>query len=151
MPDRPAGDVRLGDLPHRDRRLHARLDAFLLQEVLQAQAVDDGAQHSHVVAAGPVHAALREQRTAEHVAATDDDADLHTVADDAGDLASDARDGHRVDAQLLTTGEGLAGELEQDPVPDHLRQAPTSNRANRLSVTPASSSTAFTVFLLSRT
>ena len=43
-------NVRLGDLPHRDRGLHAGGLPFLLEEVLQRQAVHDGAKHAHVVA-----------------------------------------------------------------------------------------------------
>ena len=35
---RAAADVRLGDLGDRDRRLHARVDALLLQRVLQRAA-----------------------------------------------------------------------------------------------------------------
>ena len=73
----PARDVRLGDLAHRDGGLHPGLDALLLQEVLQRQAVHHGAEHAHVVGAGAVHAALLELGAAEEVAAADDDGDLH--------------------------------------------------------------------------
>ena len=62
VPDRAARDVRLGDLAHRDRGLHPGLDALLLEEVLQRQAVHDRAEHAHVVGAGAVHAALRRAR-----------------------------------------------------------------------------------------
>src|SRR5207237_3850561 len=92
VPDRAPRDVRLGDLSHRDRGLHPRLDAFLLQEVLQPQAVDDRAEHAHVVRTRAVDTALREQCAAKHVAATDDDCDLHATAYDVGDLTGDARD-----------------------------------------------------------
>ena len=76
VPDRAARDVGLGDLAHRDRGLHPGLDALLLEEVLQRQAVHDGAEHAHVVGAGAVHAALLQLGAAEEVAAADDDRDL---------------------------------------------------------------------------
>src|SRR5581483_11527943 len=99
-----------------------RLDAGLLQEVLQRQAVDDRAEHAHVVRARPVDAALRQERAAEHVAAADDDTDLHPAADDVADLPCDVGHDPGIDAELGTArltraGERLTGELEQDAVP----------------------------------
>src|SRR3712207_8573237 len=38
---------------------------------------DDGGEHAHVVGARPVHAGLLQRGAAEHVAAADDDRDLH--------------------------------------------------------------------------
>ena len=53
---RAAADVGLGDLGDRDRRLHARVHAVLLERVLQRQRVEDGREHAHVVAGRAVHA-----------------------------------------------------------------------------------------------
>ena len=59
----------------------------LLQEVLQGQAVHDGAEHAHVVGARAVHAALVQLGAAEVVAAADHDGHLGPAAHDVGDLA----------------------------------------------------------------
>ena len=80
VPDRAARDVGLGDLAHGDGGLDAGLDAFLLQEVLEGQAVHHDAEHAHVVGAGTVHAALLQLGAAEEVAATGDDRDLDAGA-----------------------------------------------------------------------
>ena len=57
--DRAQRDVRLGDLRHRDRGLHAGRLADGFERVLQRERVDHGGEHAHVVGAGPVHAARR--------------------------------------------------------------------------------------------
>ena len=63
VPDGAARDVGLGDLPHGDGGLDARVDAVLaLQEVLQGKTVHDGAEHAHVVGAGAVHAPVAAAR-----------------------------------------------------------------------------------------
>ena len=113
--DGAARNVGLGDLAHGDGALDAGLDAGLLQEVLEGQAVHDGAEHAHVVGAGAVHAALRQFGAAEEVAAADDDRDLD-VGDGGGDLLGDAADGVRVDAQLAAA-EDLAGKFQKYAAP----------------------------------
>ena len=115
MADGAARNVGLGDLAHGDGALHAGFDAGLLKEVLQRQAVHDGAEHAHVVGAGAVHAALGQFGAAEEVAAADDDRDLD-VGNGGGDLLGHAADGVRVDAELAAA-EDLAGELQQDAAP----------------------------------
>src|SRR5699024_2414814 len=114
VPDRLAGDVGLGDLPHGDRGLHAGVDTDLLEEVLQREAVHHGAKHAHVVRPGAVHALLLELGTTEEVAAADDDGDLHAVTHGRGDLGGHAPTDIRRHAHLAAT-EDLAGELEEDP------------------------------------
>src|SRR6185436_2279958 len=95
------------------RRLDAGLDALLLQEVLEGQAVHDRAEHAHVVGPGAVHAAPLELRPAEAVAAADDDRDLDAAAHHVGDLAGDPVHHLGVDADP-SPAEHLTGELEQD-------------------------------------
>ena len=95
-------------------RLHPGLDALLLQEVLQRQAVHHRAEHAHVVGPGPVHAALLQLGAAEEVAAADDHGDLHAAADHGGDLPGDGLHDVRVDADRAAA-EDLAGELQHHP------------------------------------
>jgi hypothetical protein len=87
---------------------------FLLQEVLQRKAVHHGAEHAHVVGAGPVHALLLQFGAAEEVAAADDDGHLDTRLRGFGDLPGDALDdvGRHADA---AAAEDLTGQLEQHP------------------------------------
>ena len=87
-------------------------DAFLLQEVLQRKAVHDGAEHAHVVAAGPFHAALLQLRPAEEVPATDHDGHLNPTADDLGDLSGHQRDHVGVQPHF-PAAEHLPAEFEQ--------------------------------------
>jgi hypothetical protein len=111
VPAGPKGDVRLGDLAHRDRGLHAGDDAFLLEEVLQRKAVHHRAEHAHVVAAGPLHSTLLQLCPAEEVAAADDDGNLYTAADHLCYLPSHQVDDVRVQPHF-PTAEHLAAELE---------------------------------------
>jgi hypothetical protein len=113
VPDRAPRDVRLGDLAHGDGGLDAGVDASLLQEVLQREAVHDRAEHAHVVGTGVVHPALGQLGAAEVVAAADHDRDLDAGLHDVGDLAGDVRDDLGVDAELAAA-EHLAGQLEHD-------------------------------------
>src|SRR5699024_12807382 len=80
MPHGTTGDVGLGDLRHRNRRLDPRVASQLLEEVLQRQAVHHGAEHAHVIGTGAVHAELGQFGAAEEVAAADDYAHYHTHA-----------------------------------------------------------------------
>ncbi len=83
-----------------------------LQEVLQREAVHDGAEHADVVGPGPVHAALLQLLAAEEVAAADDHGDLGAGGHDLGDLAGDGLDHPRIDPDGAAA-EHLAAELEQ--------------------------------------
>ena len=114
--DGPPADVRLGDLVHRDGGHDAGRDAGALEGVLEGQAVHDRGQHPDVVAGRAVHPAGGRCQAAEDVAATDDDPELHAQAVDLRDLLGDERTELRVDAVLAVAQEGLAGQLEQDPL-----------------------------------
>ena len=80
---RAAADVRLGDLGDRDRRLHADVDAELLERVLERQRVEHGREHPHVVGGRAVHARGRARHAAVDVARADDDRDLDAALVDA--------------------------------------------------------------------
>ena len=86
---RAAADVGLGDLGDRDRRLHPRRDALLLERVLERQRVEHGREHPHVVAGRPVHPPRRRRQPAVDVAAADDDRHLDPAAVDRRDLLRD--------------------------------------------------------------
>ena len=110
-----AADVRLGQLLHADRRHDARVDALALEHVLQRQRVDDGAEHAHVVGGDAVHAGLGELRAAHDVAAADHQADATRPCSTTATTSSARRlDRVEVEAESLVSGEGFAGELEQD-------------------------------------
>src|ERR1017187_1470759 len=175
VPDGPARDIGLSDLAHGDGRLHPGLHAVLLQHVLEGQAVDDSAEHAHVVGTGPVNPALGQRPAAEHVAATDDRGDLDALPGGTGDLRGDVDHCVRGDPQRLAAGEGLAGELDHNTVPGGMSYAersfcrllhrvhpfpqsvpaqpawPIWNRAKPCTVTPCSASSCLTAFFGSRT
>ena len=70
-------DVRLRQLFHANRRHHPRIDALLLQDVLQRQCIDYGREHPHVVGGHTIHPLLARRRAAQNVAAADHEAELH--------------------------------------------------------------------------
>src|SRR5699024_6001196 len=74
-----ARNVGLGDLAHVNRGLHTGGHAHPFEQVLQAQTVDDGYEHTHVVGATTFDTTLGELHPTEHVAATDHDRDLNTL------------------------------------------------------------------------
>src|SRR5690606_13810458 len=92
-------DVGLGDLRHRDRRLHTRRCSCLLEEILQCEGVHDGSKHAHVVGTSAHHPALTEFGSAEEVTTADDDCDLDAVYR-LGDLAGDLTDHVGIDSDL---------------------------------------------------
>ena len=130
MANRATRNVGLGNLAHGDGGLDASLDAGLLAEILEGQAVDDGTEHAHVVSPCTVDAALGELRTPEVVSAADDNSDFSAAADNIGDLRSNGSDEIGVDTEAFTAGEGLTGELQQHTTPATLGcTGPCLNRA----------------------
>ncbi|MBB3727714.1 hypothetical protein FHR33_003574 [Nonomuraea dietziae] len=108
MPDGTARQERLGDLLHGDGGLHAGLDAALLKEVLERQAVDHRAQHAHVVASATVETAGGQGGAAEHVPAAHHDRHLNALTDGFGDGVGHMPDHAWIDAHRLAAGESLA-------------------------------------------
>ena len=102
---------RLGDLRHRDRRLHPRGHVDLLQGILQRQRVHDRGEHAHVVGAVAVDA--RRLPAAPDVAAAHDDRGLDAEVDDLGQLTRDQRGRVVGDAGAGGRRERLAGELSR--------------------------------------
>ena len=110
--DRAARNVSLSNLRHGDSGLNAGVNTLLLQEVLQSQGVHHGAEHTHVVCTGAVHARLREFSATEEVAATNHDGGLN-FANGCGDLLSDAAHDLGRNANFAAT-KNLTGKLEQN-------------------------------------
>jgi hypothetical protein len=75
--DGAAKDKRFSNLIHRDRTLHPRGDAHFFQTVHESERVDDGGEHAHVVAGGPVDPAFFARQATEDIPAPDDDPHLH--------------------------------------------------------------------------
>ena len=57
MPDRPVADIRLGNLVHGNRGLHAHIAVELLERIRERERIDGGGQHSHMISTGAVHIA----------------------------------------------------------------------------------------------
>src|SRR5579884_1179315 len=126
-----AANERLGDLRHRNRAHHACRYVQLLQRVLQRHAVDDRAEHAHVVRGGALHAGFGGALTADDVARAGHHRDLHARFMGGGDLDGDGADGSivepyarlrahlmdRLSAKAVLGGECLAGELQEHAPP----------------------------------
>ena len=93
MSNRAKRQVRLGNLSHRDRSLHASGNARLSNEVLQREGVHDRSEHPHVVSTRALKTFSGELGAAEEVTTADDDGDLYSFANRArhllGDIAHD--------------------------------------------------------------
>ena len=113
MPDGAGADVGFGDFFDLQRRLHAHVDALLLEHIGDRHAVHRRGQHSHVVGTGALNVALAVFHAAPEVAAADDDAHLHThvraLFDDVAHLGNDVE----VEAEVLVARQRLAADLEQ--------------------------------------
>ena len=135
VPDGAPADVRLGQLLHLDRALHAREDAQLLQRVLQRQRIDDRRQHAHVIGAGAIHSLGAGGNPAEDVSAPDDDADLDAHLDDVAHLLGDLLQRLRGDPVLRLAHQRLAAELQEDAL-ESGRLGGRGHGPRKLSCTP---------------
>src|SRR6266516_1578398 len=109
-----AANERLGDLGHRDGALDAGGDAVLFQRVLQGEGVDDGGQHSHVIAGCPFDAPLASGQAAENVPSADHDDDLDAKLAHFADLTGHVVNGLRANTDTRFASQRLATELEQN-------------------------------------
>ena len=101
MPHRAAADVGFGDLVHRDRGNHPRVDAQFLQRGLHRQRVHHGGQHPHIIGGGAFHPLSRSLQPAEDITAPDDHADFDAKIVNRFDLVRDALHGWRVQPEPL--------------------------------------------------
>ena len=111
--DRAAPDVRLGDLGDRDRGLGARVDAELLERVLQRERVQERGEHPRVVGGRPVHALGGCRHPAVDVPGADDDRELGAGLVNCEHLLPDRVDGRGVDPVLAAPEQRFAGELQE--------------------------------------
>jgi hypothetical protein len=116
VPQRPAADVGLGDLAHVQRRLDAHVRAGLLQGVLELHRVDEDGEHPHVVAGRAVHAGGDAGDAAVDVPAARHDGDLDPARVHARDLLGDRVHAVGVGAVLERAHQGLARDLQEDPL-----------------------------------
>ena len=81
MREGPPADERFGDFLHADRGQEPGGAAFVLERILQGQAVDHGCGHAHVVGGRFLDhvRAARELGTAEDVSAAHHDRELHVT------------------------------------------------------------------------
>ena len=114
MTNRPPPDEGLGHLVHLDGGLNAGRNPDLLEGRRQGEGIDDRRQHPHGVTGDAIDALLVGRDTADDVAATHDDGDLHTEFGHLGDFIGDVLDDLRLDTEGLRTHEGLARQLEHD-------------------------------------
>ena len=114
MPDGAAADVGLADLVHLDGAHDAAIHAVALEAVLEREGVDHRREHAHVVALRAVHAGCRALDAAEDVAAAHDDGHLDAVLPHGLDLVGEPLRHLGVNAEVLVTHEGLAGELQKN-------------------------------------
>ena len=118
----PAADERLGDFVHADRGQEPGRAPFVLESVLQGQAVDHGRGHAHVMG-GRFLDHVRpagELRSAKDVAAPHDDRELNPACRDSRGLPGDPADFFNTDAPLAGPAKTLTGELEQHAAEDWL-------------------------------
>jgi len=114
VPDRASPDVRLGHRAHLDRGEHARLQARLLERILEGEGVDDRREHAHVVGRRPVHAVGARRHAPEDVAAADHDGNLDAQRRHLTQLPRDPFEHQRIDPVALAPGERLARDLQDD-------------------------------------
>jgi hypothetical protein len=108
---RAAADVRLRELLHADRGHHARVEAALLERVLQGERVDHRAEHAHVVGADALHPHARELRAAHDVARRRSRRRPRARVDDLLDLLGEEAEALEVEAELRVARERLAESL----------------------------------------
>ena len=115
-----AADERLGHFLHADRGQEPGRAAFVLECVLQGQAVDHGRRHAHVMGGRFLDhvRAAGELGTAEDVSAPHDDRQLDAPRGHPRGLARDPADLLDADAPLPGPAEALSRELEQDAAED---------------------------------
>ena len=106
--------VELADRLHADSCEHLSLHAQCAERRAERERVDNGSAHAHLVALHAVEAFRCTAESAEDVAATDDDANLHAHFVYFLDLLCVFAQTNGVDTEALLAHEALATELEEN-------------------------------------
>src|SRR5687767_9522031 len=113
-------DIGLGQLFHPDRCHDTSVQAPSLHDVLERERIDDRAEHAHVIGGDTIHTHLGELPSAYDVATADHHPNADAHVDDSTNLVTELANAVEVETGALLSGEGLAGELQQDPPEDRL-------------------------------
>jgi hypothetical protein len=101
--------------------LHAGVDILLFERVLQRKRVDYGGQHTHVVGRNAVHVSCLIGHSAKEVSAADDNRHLDAELVHVGQFRRNFMNADSVDAEAFVSGQGLAGNFQQDAFEDRCR------------------------------
>ena len=115
MAERATADIRLREFFHSNRRHDAGVEAAAFEDILQRQGIDHRAEHAHVVGGHAIHAHLGELSSAHDVATADDHADADAHVDQRANLVAELTNAIEIETGATLSGEGLAGELQQNP------------------------------------
>ena len=113
VPDRAGADIGLGNFFDLKRRLHAHINALLLQNVRNRHAVHRGGQHTHVVGTGALNVTFAILHAAPEVAAADDDAHFNAHLAALLDYVAHLGNNIKVETKMLVACQRLAADLEQ--------------------------------------
>src|SRR6266478_6977853 len=116
MADGAAANEGLADLMHLDGTLHAGMYAELFEGILQGQGVENGGEHTHVVAGSPVNLKTLLSRAAKDISAADHDGDLRAEFVDFAQFLRDGINGFAINAESVRALEGFAGKFQENPV-----------------------------------
>ena len=111
MPQRPLALVGLADLRHGERRHGARAHPRALDGRLEDQRIHHRRQHSHCVGGRPRQAVFGYLRSAQNVAAADDDAEPDAERVRGDKVGGEAVDGRLIDAELFRTAQASPESL----------------------------------------
>ena len=112
--DGAAADIGLGDLFHFDGAEQAGVESLFFEAGLQGHAVNDGGQHTHVVAVCPLNSGFRFVHTPINVSATDHDGHLHAEFGNGFYVFGILGDHIGIEAEALIAHERFAGEFQED-------------------------------------
>jgi len=106
--DRPAADIRLGDLMHLDGAHDAAVEASFFDGILERDGIDDGREHSHVIGRDAVHVDGLLGDSAKEVSPSNDDPDLAAEGVGGCNLFGYFVDKYGVDTEAAACRQGFS-------------------------------------------